>query len=94
MFKCTNELQSFYESIAFKCVTKKSKWLKMSEVQTHYQEIQATKSVHCYIIESNIVIDYKFKPFINHVEQTLDDMDFSFSVKGSIVPKCHQIFST
>ena len=81
MLKCTNELQPFYESTGFKHVTKKSKWLNISEVKTHYSEIQATKSLHCYIIESNIVIDHKSKTFINHVEQALDDIDFSLSMK-------------
>ena len=94
ILKCTNELQSFYESIGFKGVTKKSKWLSIFEVKTHYQEIQATKLLYCYIIESNIVIDHKSKTFINHVEQTLDDIDFSLSMKDSKVPKYHQIIFT
>ena len=75
-------------------MTKKSKWRNISEVKTHYQEIQATKSLHYYIMESKNVIDHKSKTFINHVEQTLNDIDFSLSMKDSIVPQCHQIFST
>ena len=75
-------------------MTKKSKLLNISEVKTHFQEIQATKSLYCYIIESNIVIDHKSKTFINHVEHPLDDIDFSLSMKESIVPQYHQIFST
>ena len=93
MLKCTNERQPFYESIGFKHVTNKSKWLDISDVKTHYQEIQATKSLHCYIIESNIVIDYKSKTFINQVVQTLDNIDFSLSMEDLIVSKCHKIFS-
>ena len=93
MPKCNNELQLFYESMGFKCVTKKSKWFNISEVTAHYQEIQATKSLHCNIIESDIVIEHKSKIFINHVEQTLDNIDFSLSMKDLIVSKCHKIFS-
>ena len=78
----------------FTCVTKKSKWLDIPEVKTHYEEIQATKLFHCYIIESNIGIDDKSKTFINHVDQMLGDIDFSLSIKNFIVPKWHKIFST
>ena len=93
MLKYTNELQRFCESIDLKCVAKKSKWINIPDVKTHYQEIKATKLLHCYIIESNIVIDHKSKAFINIVNQTLDEIDFSLSMKESVVPKCHKIFS-
>ena len=71
MLKCTNELQPFCESIGLKRVTKKSKWLDIPEVKTHYEEMQATKLFHCYIIESNVVVDHKSKTFINHIDQML-----------------------
>ena len=50
--------------------------------------------MHCYIIESNIVIDHKSKTFLNHIEQKIvDGIDFTLSMKESIVPHCHKIFS-
>ena len=60
MLKCTNEPQPFYESIGFKLVTKKSKWLKIPDVKPHCHEIKATKSSHCYILQS------KYDKFYSH----------------------------
>ena len=94
ILKWTNEHQPFHESKDFKCVTKKPKWLDTPDVKTHYHKIKATKSLHCYVLESYIVIDHKSKTFINHVEHTLDEIDFSFSMKELIVPKCNKTFFT
>ena len=59
----------------------------------HYDEINATKHVHCYILDSNTIINHKKKTFTNHVKQSLIKIDFNQKYDTSIVLKVHAVFA-
>ena len=48
--------------------------------------------MHCYILDSNTIIIHKQKTFINHVEQSLINIDFDQKFYSSIVLKKHAVF--
>ena len=58
----------------------------------HYNEINATKYIHCYILDSNTIINYRQEKFINHVKQSLINIDFNKKFNISIVLKVHAVF--
>ena len=70
-----------------------SEWLQITNEKNHYDEINATKHVHCYILDSSTIINHKQKTFINHVEQSLISIDFNQKFDSSIVLKVHAIFA-
>ena len=51
--KCTNELQSFYQSIGFVKIKKMSKLLMIPDVIAPYEEIKETIPMH-YILKSDV----------------------------------------
>ena len=56
-------------------------------MKTHYNEKNETKHMHCYILDSNTVINHK------HVNQTLINIDFNKKFDTSIVLKVHALFA-
>ena len=49
--------------------------------------------MQCYILDSNIIINYNQKIFINDVEQSLINIDFNKKIDTSIVSKVHAVFA-
>ena len=65
LLQCIDDLQTYYKSLGFQKVQDGSKWLQLPSMKNHYNEINATKHLHCYILDSNIIINHKQKTFIN-----------------------------
>ena len=70
-----------------------SEWIQIPNVKTHYNETNATKHVHCYILDSNSIVNHKQKTSINHVEQSLINIDFNKKFDTNIVFKVHAVFA-
>ena len=49
--------------------------------------------MYFYILDSNIIINHKQKVFINHIEQSLINIDFDQKFDSSIVLKVHAVFA-
>ena len=62
-------------------------------MKTYYNEINATKHTHCYILDLNIIINHQKKTFINHVKQSLIKIDLNKKFHTSIVLKVHAEFA-
>jgi len=93
LLKCTSELKSFYELIGFEEITSDSDILAIPEVKKHYNEIKHSADMFYFILKSNTVIDHLKKNFINHVEQSMDGIDFAKVYKDKIWPKIHDVFN-
>ena len=92
LLKHTDSLAPFYEFVGFKRITGVSKWLNIVDVVRHYEEIQAAKRLHSYILKSNIDIDHNLIKFVNLIKQSLDDIDFKIKGNTLIAADIHRIF--
>ena len=87
-------LCSFYESIGFKVITANSKWLAFQEVINHFKEFKATKTLLTYILPVNFLIDHLSIKFINHVMESLAEVDFNITGKSLIKEVLDIVIST
>ena len=94
ILKCVEELESFYETIGFTEIHKGSKWLQIEEVIDHYDLMEATIPLKTYILKPDATIDHKTKTFINHVGQSIEDVDLTEGYEASIVPDIIEIFES
>ena len=66
--------------------------MKLENVIQHYKDLQLNKNLFSYLLKSSTKINHKKYMFVNHVEQSLKDVDFNSDGKTSIVTDVHNIF--
>ena len=49
--------------------------------------------MHSYILDSNTISNHKQKTFINHVDQSLINIDFDKNLDTNIVFRVHALFA-
>ena len=92
LLKCNEDVSTFYETIGFERIDFDNDVMKVENVIQHYKDFQLFKSLFSYILKSSTKINHKKNTFVNHVEQSLKDVDFNFEGNTSIVTDVHNIF--
>ena len=92
LLKCNKDVSTFYETIGFERIYYDNDVMKLENVIQHYKELKLNKNLFSYLLKSSTKINHKANMFVNHVEQSLKDVDFSSGRLTSIVSDVHNIF--
>ena len=93
LIKCTDLPKSYYELIGFEEIKDNDSLLDLAQVRKHYDEISHEGNMYYFVLHSNKVINYKMKAFINHVEQFVDDIDYSSVYESYLFLNIHQVYA-
>ena len=92
LLKCNESVSSYYDRIGFERIYYDNDVMKLENVIQHYKELKLNKNLFSYLLKSSTKINHKENMFINHVEQSLNDVDFNSDRITSIVSDVHNIF--
>ena len=78
--------------ISFEEIEGNEELLDLPEVAKHYDEISYYREMFYFVLHFNTIINLTLKTFINHVEQSVNDIDYSKVYEGNLFPDNHQVF--
>ena len=81
LLKANDDYTSYYEEIGFQKPNTSSRIFSKKIVKVHYEKIpNLDEKLHQYYLPLNYIIDHNKKSFINHVSQSLDNVDWSKNI--------------
>ena len=97
LIRCNDETYKFYEPMGFKPVEKGSKWLTLKNYKSYEKESPHTDATELtlYELPYKTRIDHLKRKFVNHIEQSLANVDFTkYKKKPYLYKKVYDIFGS
>ena len=95
LIECNEELYKFYEPMGFVPTEKGSKWFNLKDYKSYAKQSPPSEGLSTYELPYKTRINHLNRKFVNHIEQSLDNVDFSkYKKKPYLYKQVHEIFGS
>ena len=96
LLKANKETATFYQPLGFKKITSSSKWMTLTNVKKHFKHFSYPRdALSPYALDSKTQINHLRRKIINHIEQSLDNVDFTkYNEKKYLYKSFYEVFQS